>query len=189
MTAPLLTKLLRSELVLLWSVIICSANLFSSALPFSCANVAAAIWSMSLLAASLMKSAMVGLMPSAELTPVLSPMDCASAGPAARMQPNAIIERFMILTPSLVHVDPAAVRRPLLVRSLAPLTGAAMASSWNHHDLAAIPFCSLQKQFTSKHPLGNNHVHYRPLAYLGPMILCYGPPCPPTCETMLRGMC
>ena len=51
-----------------------------------------------------------------------------------------------------------------------------MASSWNHHDLAAVPFCSLQKQFTSKHPLGNNHFHYRPLCYLGPMILCYDPP-------------
>jgi hypothetical protein len=39
------------------------------------------------------------------------------------MQPNAIIERFMTLTPSHVHVDLAAVRRPFLVRLLALLTG------------------------------------------------------------------
>jgi len=43
------------------------------------AILAASISSMSLVAASLMKSSVLGAMPSAELTPVCSPTDCAKA--------------------------------------------------------------------------------------------------------------
>jgi len=44
----------------------------------------------------LTKSAVVGLMPRAELTPVFSPADCASAGFASNSQPSAMAERFMM---------------------------------------------------------------------------------------------
>src|SRR4051794_9564248 len=50
---------------------------------------------MSEIATSLTKSAVAGLIPSAELTPVFSPADWASAGPASRMHPSAMMVRFM----------------------------------------------------------------------------------------------
>jgi hypothetical protein len=44
---------------------------------------------MSLVAASFTKSSVVGLMPSAELTPVFSPMDWAKTGGAAKREATA----------------------------------------------------------------------------------------------------
>jgi hypothetical protein len=46
-------------------------------IPFCCAILAASISSMSLIAASLMKSSVFGAIPSVELMPVFSPTDCA----------------------------------------------------------------------------------------------------------------
>src|SRR3954470_6165639 len=51
---------------------------------------------MSLIAASLMKSAVVGLTPSAEFTPVFSPTDWASAGVASKTSANAEARYFMV---------------------------------------------------------------------------------------------
>jgi len=57
----------------------------SGAPPGSGAILAAASSSMSLLAASVTKSCVVGLMPSVELTPVFSPMDWACARGASKI--------------------------------------------------------------------------------------------------------
>src|SRR5258708_33630712 len=70
---------LSSSEVLVWSVIIWAAKVFSWALPRSWPSLAAAISVMSLMAASLTKSAGVGLMPSVALTPGFSPTDWAKA--------------------------------------------------------------------------------------------------------------
>ncbi|MGT2437512.1 hypothetical protein ACU4GH_18630 [Bradyrhizobium betae] len=51
---------------------------------------------MSLIATSLTKSAVEGATPSAELTPVFSPSDWASAGPAKSTQARAMMVRFMV---------------------------------------------------------------------------------------------
>src|SRR3954451_10189156 len=60
------------------------AKVFSAALPRSLAISLDWISNMSLIAASLTKSAVAGLMPRAEFTPVFSPTDWASAGVARR---------------------------------------------------------------------------------------------------------
>src|SRR5215213_4635780 len=51
---------------------------------------------MSEIATCLTKSGVLGLTPSTELTPVFSPTDCASAGPASSRHAITMIERFMV---------------------------------------------------------------------------------------------
>src|SRR5438093_12459173 len=51
-------------------------------------------------ATSLTKSAVEGLTPSMELTPVFSPTDWANAGAATKMHAVAIIVRLMRISPS-----------------------------------------------------------------------------------------
>src|ERR1700722_1211207 len=88
---------LSSELVLVWSVIIWPAKVFSVELPFCCAILAASISSMSLIAASLMKSSVFGAIPRVEFTPVFSAADCANATVERKTVLRAIMarERFM----------------------------------------------------------------------------------------------
>src|SRR3954447_23975063 len=95
LTLPLETRPFSSVLVLVWSVTICDAKAFSGALPLACASLFDSTSNISEIATSLTKSAVVGLMPSAELTPVFSPADWASAGPTSRMHPSAMMVRFM----------------------------------------------------------------------------------------------
>lgn len=75
---PLVTWPSSSVDVLMWSAIICDANVFSGALPLSCASLLAASSNMSEVAASLTKSAAVGAMSKAELIPAFSPTDSAA---------------------------------------------------------------------------------------------------------------
>src|SRR6476661_5140053 len=61
-----------------------AAKVFSCAFPRSSPSLFDCSSNMSLIATSLTKSVVVGLMPSVELTPVFSPTDWARAGPATR---------------------------------------------------------------------------------------------------------
>src|SRR2546429_4715396 len=60
---------------------------------------------MSLNATSLTKSAVVGLMPSAEFTPVVSPADCAKADVEIRSAAAAIVRVVIVMPPVLANVS------------------------------------------------------------------------------------
>jgi hypothetical protein len=64
-----------------------------------CAILAASTSSMSLIAASLMKSSVLGAVPSAELTPVCSPTDCAKAAELKTVTSAAGKMNFSITAP------------------------------------------------------------------------------------------
>ena len=71
-------------------MIICSAKALSLAAPLAATSLLDSISSMSLLAASVTKSWVDGLMPRVELTPIFSGTDCATTGVAKERATTAV---------------------------------------------------------------------------------------------------
>src|SRR5579871_679639 len=97
---------------------------------------------MSLIAASLTKSSVFGVMPSAELTPVFSPADCAKTAvearrrPAARAKVAACIgrapkEMFLVNLLSKPFVPSTAIRRLETAHNVLGADSADRSSGWS----------------------------------------------------------